>query len=60
MRSRLATGTHVPHPRILARTAAEIEIRSLRPLPLEIDGRQAAPTTTLRVALLVARYRLLL
>lgn len=60
MRSRLATGTHVPHPRILTRSAAEIEIRAHRRLPLEIDGREATRVATLRTTLLPARYRLLI
>ena len=42
MRRRLATGTHVPHPRIVTRTAVEIEIRAHRALPVEIDGREAS------------------
>jgi hypothetical protein len=60
MRSRLATGTHLPHPRILTRTAVEIDVRAGRRLRLEVDGREAARTATVRALLVPARYRLLL
>jgi hypothetical protein len=60
MRGRLATGTHVPHPRIVTRTAVAVEVRARRALPLEIDGRPAPPVATLRAVLIPARYRLLL
>ncbi len=59
MRVRLPTGVHLPHPRIVTRTAVEIDVRAARPLPLEIDGRPAEATTTVRCRLLPARYRLL-
>ena len=60
MRSRLATGTHLPHPRIVTRTAVEIDVRARRPLRLEVDGREAPRATGLRAVLLPARYRLLI
>lgn len=59
MRARLPAGTHLPHPRIVTRTARSIELRTPRPLPLEVDGRPAGPVSALTVALLPARYRLL-
>jgi hypothetical protein len=60
MRSRLATGTHLPHPRIVTRTAVEIDIRVRRPLRLEVDGRESTRTAGLRAVLVPARYRLLI
>jgi hypothetical protein len=59
MRARLPTGTHLPHPRIDTRSATEIEVRAPGSLALEIDGRTVSRAATLRVALLPARYRLL-
>ena len=59
MRARLPAGAHLPHPRIVTRTARNVEIRTHRPLPLEVDGRPAAPVATLTVTLRPARYRLL-
>lgn len=59
MRARLPTGTHLPHPRIDTRTASEVEVRAPRSLALELDGRTVTRAATLRVALLPARYRLL-
>jgi hypothetical protein len=60
MRARLPTGTHLPHPRIVTRTAVEIEVRARRPLALEIDGRSADRAPTLRARVVPARYRLLI
>jgi hypothetical protein len=58
MRARLPTGTHLPHPRIVTRTAVLVEAQASRPLSCEIDGRPVARTATLRARLLPARYRL--
>jgi hypothetical protein len=60
MRRRLPTGTHLPHPSIVTRTAVEISVDAARPLPVEVDGRTVARATTLRAALVPARYRLLI
>jgi hypothetical protein len=60
MRRRLPTGAHLPHPRITTRTAVEIEVRSGRPLRLEVDGRAVDRVATLRAKLAPARYRLLI
>ena len=38
MRARLASGAHVPHPRIRQRSARTIELRFRPPGPLEVDG----------------------
>jgi YegS C-terminal NAD kinase beta sandwich-like domain len=59
MRARLLTGTHLPHPRIVARNAVAIDVRATRPLPFEIDGRAAGRVTTVRAVLVPTRYRLL-
>jgi hypothetical protein len=60
MRARLPTGTHVPHPGIVTRSAVAIEVGAGRRLPLEIDGRAREPVVTLRAILVPARYRLLI
>jgi hypothetical protein len=60
MRTRLATGTHVPHPNINQRTARRIEIRATRTLALEVDGRGRPATDRLDIEVLPGRYRLLL
>ena len=59
MRRRLPTGTHLPHPGIVTRTAVEIDLGLSRAVPIEIDGRAAPPATTLRAVVIPARYRLL-
>ena len=59
MRSRLPSGTHVPHPRIVTRTARRVTVRTPRPWSLEIDGRPRDPRSDLQVTVLPARYRLL-
>jgi len=60
MRRRLPTGAHLPHPRITTRTAVAIEVRTGRPLRLEVDGRSADRVATLRAVIAPARYRLLI
>ena len=60
MRRRLPTGAHLPHPRIVTRTAVEVEARADRGFPLEIDGRPRPPAAALQVRLIPSRYRLLI
>jgi hypothetical protein len=60
MRRRLPTGAHLPHPRITTRTAVEIDVRTGRPLRLEVDGRLVDRVATLRAIVAPARYRLLI
>ena len=60
MRARLPTGSHLPHPRILSRSAIVVDAEANRALPLEIDGLAHPATTTLRCTLVPARYRLLI
>jgi YegS C-terminal NAD kinase beta sandwich-like domain len=59
MRTRLATGAHLPHPAITTRKARRIVVRAARPVPLEIDGTPTASVTTLELRLRAAAYRLL-
>ena len=60
MRARLATGAHLPHPRISSRTGRRVEVRSSRELALEIDGEAAPPVTELTAEVVPAAYRLLI
>jgi len=59
MRSRLATGAHLPHPGITIRKARQVMVRARRPVPLEIDGVPSGRCTTLSITLRPAAYRLL-
>lgn len=59
MRSRLATGAHVPHPAITIRKARRLVVRAARPVPLEIDAQPAGRITELSITLRSAAYRLL-
>jgi diacylglycerol kinase (ATP) len=59
MRTRLATGAHVPHPAITVRKARRLVVRAAHPVPLEIDGRPAGRITELSITLRPAAYRLL-
>jgi hypothetical protein len=61
MRTRLATGTHVPHPRIRQRTAHTIGLRANPFAPTEVDGSarpEVTGVTTIQV--LPGAYRLLI
>ena len=59
MRSRLATGAHVPHPGITIRRARRVTVRAARPILLEVDGRARGRVTDLELTLRPAAYRLL-
>jgi hypothetical protein len=59
MRSRLATGAHVPHPAIRIRRARRVIVRSSRPVPVEVDGENRGKVTELELTLRPAAYRLL-
>jgi len=60
MRSRLPTGTHVPHPGIRAGRARVVEVEVAgRGLPVEVDGRPRGRTTRLEVTLVPSAIRLL-
>ncbi|MFN8028619.1 MAG: hypothetical protein U0W40_20365 [Acidimicrobiia bacterium] len=49
MRDRLATGTHVPHPRIAQAAGRRVEIRFARPVRLELDGVERGRATVVVV-----------
>jgi len=60
MRTRLATGAHLPHPAITIRRARHVVVRaSGRPAALEVDGVLAGQVAELEVVLRAACYRLL-
>jgi hypothetical protein len=59
MRRRLASGGHLPHPRIPTRTARTIEIEAEGPLPLEVDGVTLTPVRRLTAEVRADAYRLL-
>jgi hypothetical protein len=59
MRRRLAAGGHLPHPRVLARTARSVTIESPRSLAVEVDGAAGTPVAHLTVAVRPNAYRLL-
>ncbi len=59
MRSRLATGAHLPHPAITIRRARRVVVRAARPVGLEVDGTSAGQITALEIVLRPAAYRLL-
>jgi hypothetical protein len=48
-RSRLADGSHVPHPRIRQERAAAVNIGFDRPLPVWLDGRRVGEARALAV-----------
>jgi len=59
MRARLATGAHLPHPRIRSRPARDVVVHAARRLALEIDGVTRPPISDVHVAVLPAAFRLL-
>jgi hypothetical protein len=60
MRRRLATGAHVPHPRIHTRPARVVDVRAGRAVAVEADGVSGAAVTTLHAEVVPAAFRLLL
>jgi hypothetical protein len=60
LQARLASGTHVPHPKITQRTGTRMAVSFDRKVPLELDGRPVDPTDDLTVDVLPNAYRLLL
>jgi hypothetical protein len=60
LRTRLETGTHVPHPSITQRTGRQVTVTTGRKVALEIDGRPQAPTDRVDLEVVPAAYRLLL
>jgi diacylglycerol kinase family enzyme len=59
MRRRLATGAHLPHPRIVARAARRIEVTAVRPLPFEVDGEPGPAVGRVAAVVRPDAYRLL-
>ena len=59
MRGRLATGTHLPHPRIRTRSGRIVEIRSARLLALEVDGEPRSAVRELHAEVVPGAFRLL-
>lgn len=60
MRARLATGTHLPHARIVQRTGTSISVASARALRVELDGHVAGSVERLEIAVLPAAVHLVL
>jgi hypothetical protein len=59
MRRRLATGTHVPHPRILERSGRVIEVAASSAVAIEVDGAPKGSGRRVRVAVLPGALRIL-
>jgi hypothetical protein len=59
MRARLAAGGHLPHPRILQRTARRIELVAGSPVLLEVDGIAKGTVSRLVAQVRPGAYRLL-
>ena len=60
LRSRLATGTHVPHPGITQRTGRRVTVSTGRNVALEVDGRARPATDFVDITVEPSAYRLLL
>ena len=60
MRTRLRTGTHLPHPNITQRTGRQIGIRATGTLAFEVDGSRRPREDRLDLEVLPDRYRLLI
>jgi hypothetical protein len=60
LRSRLATGAHVPHPRIIQRSGARITVSTGRRVRVEVDGRPLDRRDLVDVDVVPNAYRLLL
>lgn len=61
MRARLASASHLPHPRIHQRSARTVELRFRPAAPREVDGtRSRALTSTVTIDVVPGAYRLLI
>lgn len=60
LQSRLATGTHVPHPKITQRTGSRVDVSIDHKVPFELDGRPVDPIDDLAADVVPNAYRLLL
>jgi hypothetical protein len=59
MRSRLALGTHVPHPRIRSAAGRRVEIHVERPVAVEIDGADSGSAGDVDVTVVAGAFSLL-
>jgi hypothetical protein len=60
LRTRLATGTHVPHPEITQRTGSRVTVTTGRKVRMEIDRRRAPATDFVELTVVPDAYHLLL
>jgi hypothetical protein len=60
VRDRLATGTHVPHPRIAEATGRRVEVELARPVRVEIDGVERGRARLVVVEVLPGAFSLVL
>jgi YegS C-terminal NAD kinase beta sandwich-like domain len=60
MRARLVQGAHLPHPRIMQVVGRRIEVRAVRPMPLEVDGVQVTPAARVTVEVVPEAFSLLI
>ena len=62
MRSRLRSGSHLPHPGITTRRGRSVEVRCGRAVDVEVDGKKAAAKRirSVSVELVPAGFRLLI
>lgn len=61
MRSRLRSGSHLPHPGITTRRGRSVSVRCGRAVPVEVDGKNAVKEATgVSVEVVPAAFRLLI
>jgi hypothetical protein len=59
MRSRLGSGSHLPHPAITTARGHAVTVRLGAAAPVEVDGRSAGEAKTLDIQMVAGAYRLL-
>jgi hypothetical protein len=59
MRSRLGSGSHLPHPAITTARGHAVTVRLEAAAPVEVDGRSAGEARTLDIQMVAGAYRLL-
>ena len=59
MRSRLGSGSHLPHPAITTARGRAVAVRLQAAAPVEVDGRPVGKAKTLDIQVLAGAYRLL-
>lgn len=60
VRDRLATGTHLPHPRIAQATGRRVEVELGRPVRVELDGVELGRATVVVVEVLPEAFSLVI